>query len=183
MAYEVSSVHISGYLKAARELKVLDAALPLLPPETRAIVDAPHRKSWVHAEVIQQLTVAIAQTAQPEVLADLNYLMCRDSLGPIVMPVLKVAIALTGRHPQTVFSRLNELVSAAMRGVEITWTPRGASAGAVVMRYPEAMPPIVHHAWHGVFKFGFELAGRRPREITHAYTDGGKTLRFELEWA
>jgi hypothetical protein len=34
-----------------------------------------------------------------------------------------------------------------------------------------------------VFRFGYELAGRAGRVVRHEDLEGGKVLRFELEWS
>jgi hypothetical protein len=180
--YEASGVHIAGVVKAARELGVLEAALARVSPEAREVLNAPHRQRWAPGSVLQELRVAIVETSSPEMLANVNYLLARDSMGPIVMPLLKVAMALTGRTPASVFSRLGEIEKTAMRGVEVEWTTSGDKSGVMIIRYPDKLPTIVHHAWEGVFRFGFELAGARGHVARYAYIEGGKAIRFELQW-
>jgi hypothetical protein len=183
MIYEVSSVMVAGFLKAARELGVLDAALPLVTPPYRAIIDAPHRKSWVPGELIMELNTAIAKTSAPERVADVNYVMSKDSISRIVMPLLKVTMALFGRNPAAIFSKLYDVSTTSIRGVGIDWQLVGTSGGAYVIRYPIAVPAVTHHAWEGVFRFGFELAGREGRVAKSEFLDGDKTLRIELSWS
>lgn len=181
-SYRASSVHIAGFVTAAKRLGFFDKALPLLAPETRHVLDHPFDEKWVSAHVIQDLTARIAEQYGPECLDPLNFAMTKDSIGKLVLPMLRVALAITGRSPATVFARLGDSVKVAMQGVEASWLAASPTAGRVTLRYPEAPPQVVHHAWRGVFRFGFELTGREGQLVSHQYLDAGKTLELEVSW-
>lgn len=181
--YEASSVHVAGFVAAAKAVGALEKALPHVAPETRAVVERPFDRKWVPAAVIQDLTATVAAKAGPEVLAELNYRMTRDSLGRLVLPLLKVGMALTGRSPASVFSRLDDSVKVAMKGVHVTWEATSPSGGVVRISYPEPPPPVVHHAWAGVFRFGYELAGTTGKLESFEYVEGGKTLVMKVSWS
>jgi hypothetical protein len=183
MAYEVSSVALGSLVKAAKELEVLDKALPRLSPSARDAVAAPHRQRWWPAPILQELTAAIAETSSREALTEANYRLTKESMGPIVMPIIRVAMALTGRNPATVFARLDDAMAAAMHGVAISWRSTGPNGGSLTFRYPEKVPRITHDAWEGVFRFAFELTGHKGRTVQHEYSEGDKVLRHDLEWS
>lgn len=175
-------MHVAGFVAAARELGLLEKAEPQLTAETRAVLANPYGAKWVSMHVIQDLTAALARVHGPECLDELNLRMTRNSLGKLVLPMLRVALAITGRSPATIFSRLDDSVKVAMKGVSATWLAKGPNAGMVTLRYPEAPPAVVHHAWRGVFRFGFEITERQGRLTAHRYLDGGKTIELEVEW-
>lgn len=181
--YLASSVHIAGFVNAAKQLGLFEKVLPLLNAETRHVLDHPFDQKWVTAHVIQDLTARIAEAHGAEKLDALNFVMTRDSLGKLVMPLLRVALAITGRSPATIFSRLGDSVKVAMKGIDASWLPDGANAGRVTLRYPEVPPQVIHHCWQGVFRFAFELTGRDGRLVAHRYLDAGKTLELEVSWA
>lgn len=181
--YLASSVHIAGFVKAAKELGLLEKVLPLLTAETRHVLENMFDQKWVTAHVIQDLTSRIAEVHGAEKLDELNFVMTKDSLGKLVMPLLKVALAITGRSPATIFSRLGDSVKVAMQGLTTTWDPEGANAGRITMRYPEVPPQVIHHCWRGVFRFAFELTGRDGKLASHRYLDGGRTLEMQVSWA
>jgi hypothetical protein len=180
--YQVPSHHLAGFVKAARAAGVYDVALAKVSAPSVEIINMPFRRKWLSAYVLQELTVAIAETAGLEVLGEINYRMAKESIGPIVMPLLRVALALTGRTPATLFARLDETVGAATKGMRIAWVPQGKSGGTLNIRYPEPQPRIHHLAWGGVFRFLFELTGSEGRVVKHEYRDGDQTLEFELGW-
>ncbi|MDP1821702.1 MAG: hypothetical protein Q8L48_00590 [Archangium sp.] len=180
--YRASSVHIAGFVAAAKRLGFFEKALPLLAPETRHVLEHPFDAKWVPAQVIQDLTARVAEQYGPECLDPLNFAMTKDSLGRLVLPMLRVALAITGRSPATVFSRLGDSVKIAMQGVSASWLATSANGGVVTLRYPEAPPAVVHHAWQGVFRFAFELTSREGRLVAHRYLDGGKTVELDVAW-
>lgn len=176
-------MHIAGFVAAARRLGVFEKALPFLTAETRQVLEHPFDAKWVPARVIQDLTARVAEQYGPECLDPVNFAMTKDSLGKLVLPMLRVALSLTGSSPATVFSRLGDSVKIAMKGVSATWRATDPNAGTVTLRYPEAPPPVVHHAWRGVFRFGFELTAREGRLVAHRYLDEGKTVEFDVAWS
>lgn len=178
--YEVSSVHLVGFLKTARAMGVLDAALPRLSAKARAVVEHPHDARWFPASVIQELTEQVAATSSGEVLAELNYRMTKDALGRLILPLLKVALAIAGKSPSTIFTRLDQLASVAMKGLRVSWTAKGAQAGTLRFEYPVPPPTVAHHSWGGAFRFGFELAGAQGVVDSHAYD--GNTLLMNVSW-
>lgn len=180
--YLASSVHVAGFAAAAKRLGLMEKVLPLLAPATRYVLDHPFDEKWVSAHVIQDLRQRIAEVHGAQVLDPLNFAMTKDSLGKLVTPMLRVALAITGRSPATVFSRLGDTVKIAMQGVTAKWTPQGENAGRVTLSYPEPPPNVVHEAWRGVFRFGFELTDREGSLVAHRYLDGGKTLELDVSW-
>jgi hypothetical protein len=182
MAYEVSSLHISGFLAAATELGFLEKAKPLLTAQSQHIVEHVFEQKWVSALVIQDLTTCVAKAYGDASIEQINFLMTKKSLGKLVLPMMKVALAITGSTPATVFSRLGESLNVAIRGIETTWAPSGAHGGKVTLRYPIVPPSVVHQAWFGVFRFGFELTNHVGRVASYRYLDGGKTIEFEVRW-
>ena len=180
--YLASSVHIAGFVAATRRLGFMEKVLPLLSPETKKVVESPYDQKWVSAHVIQDLSNALADAHGPEALEKVNYMMTNDSLGKLVLPMLRVALAITGRSPATIFSRLGDTLKVAMKGVTVKWTPDGPNAGRVTLTYPEPMPLVVHYSWKGVFRFAFDLTERKGQLVAHRYLDGNKIIELDVSW-
>ncbi|MEW6433633.1 MAG: hypothetical protein AB1730_19165 [Myxococcota bacterium] len=165
-AFEVSAMNLSALTRALEARGLLDRVKAAVKPETRAALDDPMSARWHPGAVAVDTWQAIVDAEGPAQLEALNLKVTAESFGPVVRPLVKVALALGGSSPATVFARLNDAIKVATRGVTVTWTPSGAQAGQVAFEYPCAMPPVVvEHGWRGVMRFGEELTG--------------KTLRFE----
>lgn len=180
--YLASSMHVAGFVTAMKRQGFLDKVLPLIAPQTRHAIDHPYEEKWVSAHVIQDLSNCLVDAHGPDALAEVNYAMTTDSLGKLVLPMLRVALAITGRSPATIFARLGDSIKVAMKGVTVSWAPEGANAGRVTLRYPEAVPTVVHHAWRGVFRFAFDLTERQGQLVAQRYLDEGKTLELDVSW-
>jgi len=180
--YLASSVHVAGFVAAAKRLGLMDKMLPLLAPETKHVVEHPYDEKWVSAQVIQDLSNCVADAHGPDALDEVNFVMTKDSLGKLVLPMLRVALAITGRSPATIFARLHDSVRVAMKGVSVTWAPNGTNAGRVTLRYPEPVPKVVHYAWRGVFRFAWDLTERQGQLVDARYLDEGKTLELDVSW-
>ena len=109
--------------------------------------------------------------------------MARDSLGKILTPMFKVALALTGRSPATLLSRVPDSVHQVLRGVKATWLPDGSTAGVLRVDYPEPVTAVAADGWRGTLKFLFELIEGTPAHIVKIETlNEVRTLTIHVQW-
>lgn len=181
-AFEVSAMNLSSLARALEARGLLDGVKAAVKPETRAALDDPMSSRWHAGAVAVDAWQAIVDAEGPAQLEALNLKVTAESFGPVVRPLVKVALALGGSSPATVFGRLNDAIKVATRGVTVTWTPSGAQAGQVAFEYPCAMPPVVvEHGWRGVMRFGEELTGKTFRfERFEAASD--RRFVFHVAW-
>jgi len=165
-AFEVSAMNLSSLVRALQVRGLLEKVLEVVQPETRAVLSNPMQAKWHPGAYAVDTWLAVIKVGGPAQLEALNLKVTAESFGPIVRPLVKVALALGGSSPATVFSQLNNAVKVATRGVTISWTPESKTSGQVAFNYPQSVPPeVVEHGWRGVMRFTEELTG--------------KTLRFE----
>lgn len=179
-AYEVSVMHLSSYVAAARAEGVWEKAEPLLSPQTRALLQAPPPGRWVPGRVLQEVAGCIVEAYGAPVLEGLNYRMTRDSLSRIILPFVKVALTITGRNPTAILSRLQVTAHVSMRGVRIDWFQETPNSGQIRVAYPEPPPQFVHVGWWGALRFGFELT-ERPATLDKV-TYEGNALLMNVSW-
>jgi hypothetical protein len=178
--YEVSSVHLTAFVDAAKAINAWTTAEPLLTDAARTALAAANEQRWLPGALLQQISAAIVKANGPETLDALNYRMTKESLSRVFLPFIKVALAITGKTPATIFARLNELSRIATRGVDITWTPEGTNAGVLRVTYPEPPVQVVHVGWRGVFRFAFELTEREGTMDRVHYE--GSTAVMRMTW-
>jgi len=159
--FEVSAMNLAAMVRALQPGGLLEPVRAQLKPATAAAIDNPHGSRWHPGDVAVDLWETIVRVHGPERLEAMNLKLTADSFGPVVRPLVMVALALGGRSPATVFSRLGDASKVATRGVEVTWEPDGPSAGRVSFAYGREMPPVVvEYGWRGVMRFGEELTGK-----------------------
>lgn len=178
--YEVSAMYVSGLLKALKEHGLLEQVLAGVSPATRAVAAAPFKQRWHPGTVTEELSFAVPRLADAQRLEDVTYEMAKRSFGPIVTPMIKVAMALTGSSPATIFSRLQEATDVAVRGLDITWLPLGPTRGEVKVGYPWPIPAEVEPVWRGTLRFAFELARTDGRVEKATLTD--RTVTLPVAW-
>jgi hypothetical protein len=181
--FEVTAVYVAGFRKALQDLGLLERVSAKLQPSTKAVLEAPHGARTHDAEVLRDLSDTLYALAGAEVFQQHAYLMARDSLGKILIPMFKVALALTGRTPATLLSRVPDSVHQALRGVKATWEPDGPNAGRLRVDYPQPVPSAAADGWRGTLRFLFELLEGKPAHIEAIdLTNGQRTLVIRVRW-
>lgn len=181
--FEVTAVYVSGFRKALIDLGLLEQVEARIQPSTKAALDAPFSARTHDADVLRDLSEVLHALSGSAVFQQHAYLMARDSLGKILVPMFKVALALTGRSPGTLLARVPDSVHQAMRGVTVTWKPDGPRGGALVVDYPEPVAPAAEDGWRGTLKFLFELIEGMPASITKVeQLNGNQRLSIHVVW-
>ncbi|HEY0883208.1 MAG TPA: hypothetical protein VGD87_16850 [Archangium sp.] len=71
-----------------------------------------------------------------------NETAVKQSLGPLMAPLLKVTLALFGGSPETIIKRMNESIGTVMKAVTTVWTPTGTKSGRLVITYRDDVRPV-----------------------------------------
>jgi hypothetical protein len=181
--FEVTAVYVSGFRKALVDLGLLAQVVARLQPATRAVLDSPFSARTHDADVLRDLSDTLHALAGAETFQKHAYLMARDSLGKILIPMFKVALALTGRSPATLLARVPDSVNQALRGVKATWLPDGPSGGVLRVDYPEPVTPVASDGWRGTLRFLFELIEGMPARIVRIDEKNAlRTLEILVAW-
>ncbi len=180
--FEISSLHLSSVGKALKDAGIHDAAIGSLQPATRAALDEPNLQRWFAGSIVEDVWQTVATHFGFEKLAEINYRVAKQSFGPVVMPVIKVALALSGSSPASVAGRLESMLKLAIREVKIVWAASGANGGTITITYPRPVVAVAEHAWRGVFRFMFEITGRQGGIDRVEVLEGGSQFRFAVRW-
>lgn len=183
MDFEVSATNLAGLMKALEADGSAAKVLSLVSAPTQAILKMPHAQRWHPGAVAVEAWSAIIDAFGAPRLEQLNLLITRQSFGPIVRPLVKVALALGGNSPATVLARLDDAIKVATRNVKVTWVAGGPTAGTVSFEYPRAMPrpDVVEYGWRGAMRFGEELTGK-PIRFGAFQCDSDRRFTFPVSW-
>ncbi|HEY1087146.1 MAG TPA: hypothetical protein VGE37_05600, partial [Archangium sp.] len=180
MSWEANAVQLTGLAAQAKRRGLYEKALAGCSPATREAFENPHAKRWHPGAVLIDFSDRLLAACDPKTFELMNYDMARESFGPILRPMVQVAMTLTGRTPATLFARMNASIGSAVKNVTSSWVPQGPNAGELGFHYPEPVSPDAAHAWRGAIRFVAELSGHTVRETKFAH-DGG-SFRFTLSW-
>lgn len=178
----MSGMNLAAFDKALAAQGKRDAVYALLSPEARAAFQDPHSSRWHPGRFGVEAWLAIVKLGGEQWLEDLNYELTRKSFGPIVGPLVKIALTLSGRSPASVFARLGDATSVALKHVKFEWKAASPQAGALTVSYPCAMPPeVVEPGWRGVIRVGAEMTEKTIR-VDRFVPEDDRRFRFEVSW-
>ena len=179
--WEASSVQLAGVIKQAKARGLLEKALEKCTPATRAVLENPYSARWHPGSVLADFSEALMTVSDAATFEALNYDMAKASFGPILRPMVQVALALTGRSPATVLSRVPASLEPVVRNVSCVWASDGKNGGMLTFSYPSDVSPNSEFAWRGAIRFIGDLSGQTLR-VTKLDFIGGRTLKFTLAW-
>lgn len=181
--FEVSAMHVAGMVKVLDRLGYTARVQEKVSGATRAALERPYDARWHPGAVLVEVSDAVIALEGGPALETMTYEMTKSSFGPVLRPVISVALALTGNDPASVFSRVRDSLKVAMRGVDVHWDPDGKQAGALSLTYPMALPADAVASWRGVVRFLFELSKHPEGQLAHhELVNGARTLKLRLEW-
>jgi hypothetical protein len=115
-----------------RERSLVDGLKEKLSPASlRVLEKPPFPFSWQDAAPLEEIE-RILYAQSPELAADLGFAAAKFLSGNIVAPVFKMAMALFGGTPDTIFSHLDRFFSMVVRGFTFRYERDGAKEGRVV---------------------------------------------------
>lgn len=179
--WEASSVQLAGILKQVKARGLLEKALGKCAPASRAVLENPYSARWHPGAVLADLSEALIAVSDAATFEAINYDMAKASFGPILRPMVQVALALTGRSPATVLARVPASLEPAVRNVSCVWAPEGKNGGALTFSYPSDVSRNSEFAWRGAIRFVGDLSGQ-PIRVTKLDFSAGRTLKFTLAW-
>lgn len=181
-AYELSATYAANIVRVAKQLGHFEDTLPALSDADVQVLRAPGVRSWMEAGPFERFTEA-AVVAHGLAIADrIGHEVVRTSIGPIVMPLVKVLMAVMGTDPAVLYARLDKLSSVAIRGLTFEWASMGKLEGVQTVTFPDPVPLSVGTQWGGAMRYVVEVTGRSV--LTHALTqEGPGRFTTRISWS
>lgn len=180
--YMVSSTYVGGFIRALRSLALLPPELEAkLGPALRAMIASPYAQGWWDGSLTEQLVTVILEQHGPDRLEEAGFFTTRNSVGPIITPLISVIGAIFGLRPSTLLDRVGDLASTSVRGVELSWTSTSETTGVLKIVYPAPHGGrLVEPLWRGSCRFIFEVS-KANGKITESKVDGS-AVTLTLSW-
>lgn len=176
-------MNLAALVKALQADGSAAKVLERVSAPTRAVLQMPHGQRWHPGAIAVETWGAIIDTSGAPKLEALNLALTRQSFGPIIRPLVKVALALGGSSPATVLARLDDAIKVATRNVHATWKSDDAQSGSITFEYPRAMTrtDVVEFGWRGAMRFGEELTGK-PLQFGSFQILSDRRFTFPVRW-
>jgi len=181
--FEISAVYLGGLVKGLTLDGTLATVLARLGPDARAAMESPFAKAWWPCEVLEDVMANGFAIMTPEQLTTFTNGTMKRSVGPVLGPVISIALALGGGTPASLFKRLDTAIKSSMRGVTISYAERGPTSGTVRIQYPRPWVPRAVHAWCGALRYAFDAASTKSgRFEALRHVDDGKAFEIDVAW-
>jgi len=154
---------------------------------TAELIDKPPFPfAWMPAAAMDELESALSMVAGRQACVDLGMTAGRKLGGSVVQPVLKMATALFGNTPATVFQNLERFYSIVLKGMRFEYEATGPKSGIVRARAdgPD-VPAALFDVTRGNLSYVFELCGVQgtvslPEDVR--CDDSHSEARFKVQW-
>jgi hypothetical protein len=178
--YYVSSAYVDELLRPVKASGHYEALLQELGPRTLQMVLKPWDEQWHPAVLTESLGEHIVKIAGEAFYAEMTYQLVKNRFGPILIPLL--SSTLKKGSPAGLFSRLEGLVDAAVKGVGMRWDKKSELNGTLWIFYPRQVSPVLEHNWRGVIRYIFELTQRPGKIDDFQLADSGNVLEYRVSW-
>jgi hypothetical protein len=142
--------------------------------------------AWMPATPMDEVQSALSAVAGREACVDLGITAGRKLGGSVIQPVLKMATALFGNTPVTVFQNLERFYSMVLKGMKFEYESAGPREGTIRARVEGAgVPSALFDVTRGNLAYVFELCGVQgtvepPEQIR--FDDSGAEARYRVRW-
>jgi len=142
--------------------------------------------AWMPATPMDELESALSTVSGREACVELGLIAGRKLGGSVIQPVLKMATALFGNTPATVFQNLERFYSMVLKGMRFEYESSGPREGTIRARADGAgVPAALFDVTRGNLTYVFELCGVRgtvdPPEQAR-FDDSGADARYAVRW-
>jgi hypothetical protein len=134
--------------------------------------------------VVVDLTIAMDQVMGGDAIEEVYYDHVRRSVGPLLAPFVKVALALAGKDPRTIYKRMDDMMLSVVKGVKCSWAEESATSGVLSVLYvrDEVKLPSLR-AWSGVIRYTFDLCEVKGQVSPRFKDFDGHRLDYDLRWS
>jgi hypothetical protein len=156
------------------------------PTTAELIEKPPFPFAWMPAVAMDELESALSMVAGRQACVDLGMTAGRKLGGSVIQPVLKMATALFGNTPATVFQNLERFYSMVLKGMKFEYEATGPKAGIVrATAGGPRVPAALFDVTRGNLSYVFELCGVQgtvsaPEDIR--CDDRHGEARYKVQW-
>jgi hypothetical protein len=156
------------------------------PATAELIEKPPFPFAWMPATPMDELQSALSAVAGRQACVDLGITAGRKLGGSVIEPVLRMATALFGNTPVTVFQNLERFYTMVLRGMRFEYDELGPRQGLVRARADGPnVPAALFDVTRGNLTYVFELCGvagtvNEPEDIRCDASRG--EARYKVQW-
>jgi hypothetical protein len=182
--WSLAGIVMSGYVQTLRSRGLLAALRSRVSPATRKLLDHPPLAiCCFDGTALDELLVALQDTAGDEVVRAVAAETCRNCLGPVLRPLLHGTLSLFGKTPRALFANLHSITSPIIRRLRFDYDALEETFGLLSIVFPTETPAATFVAWEGIARFAIEFADSVPDVRGHEAAFGNRQVFIPVRWS
>jgi hypothetical protein len=172
-----------GYVDALKNRGWLEEVLPRLPPDVAELVRRPpFPLRWLDFKYSDELTGALHDLKGAQAVRDFLHDVLRDSVGPLLRPLISTFLSVVGGGPETLFSRMESFAPPIIKGTSFRWTSTGPESGELELSHGLPLSKAAWLAWEGTLLFAFDVT-KKPGAVSETrLSPDGLTGTIAVRW-
>jgi len=172
-----------GYIVSLKKMGWLPAVRERVSPEVVELIDRPpFPTQWINVRAHEEVMAALGELAGDPALRQLGYEASRDACGPIITPIIRTLMAISGASPATIFAKLGRISAVVLRGSSFLYTPRSPASGTLEIRIDDPAPRASFVCWEGALASAYDLTDVKGSVAPCVTQPGGCAATYELQW-
>lgn len=180
---QVIGAVVRGLVRALQKRQLHGTVAGRVSADAKELLDRPPlHVSWTPAAPYEELLRACGQVLSEAEVRELGRELVYEGVGPIIRPLIKTLIGMSGGGPAGMFRTLNRSIPTVYRGVRFDFQSQTDRAGELTVAYDEPVDPILFGIWEGAFVFGRELHGAETRIDPSVISADRRSARIRISW-
>jgi len=172
-----------GYLHELKKRGWLEEVLPRLPADAAELVKhPPFPLRWLDFKHSDAIIGAIHDLKGPQAVRDFLHDVLRDSVGPLLRPLISSFLAVVGGGPETLFSRMESFAPPVIKGTFFRWTSTGPQSGDLELSHRDPISLAAWRAWEGTLLFAFDVTKTQGTVSETRVSPDGLTGIIAARW-
>lgn len=185
MSWQYSRVGFTGLVASLRVHPVAQKVIPHLQEPLAALVEHPERQPWIDGSLVEQLSKSVFDAGGTRALDEVYFGHVNHRLGGMMIPFVKVALALAKNDPRAFLGRMNVALGPVSKGLRCDWREATPTSGILSVSHGGQPPPAYSvGSWAGILRFGFSLCGKESsfRYAVVEEPSSGAAMDYEVSW-
>lgn len=129
MSWQYSRLGFTGLVASLQSHRDWLQVRARLVEPLAALVAHPEKQAWVEGELVEQLSATIYAVGGQRSVEDVYFGHVNHRLGGLMIPFVKVALALARNDPRAFLTRMNVSLAPVAKGLSAEWREYSSTSG------------------------------------------------------
>ena len=181
---QVTGSLFRGYVDVLKKQGRLAEVRTRLSPGVVALIDKPpFPLRWIDANAIDEIAAVLYGLHGPEVVRAFHCQVVRDSLGPLLRPLISTLTAMFGASPDTLLSRFDAFAPSVIKGSKFQWTTTGPTSGQLTLSHDSRLSLGSWAGWEGTVLFTLDITGTEGTVSPTRISADGCIGVIDIDWS